>query len=85
MRESSKLSRHEVNAITAYLTSRVRQFFVFEGATSQLRQLVATSSVFDVKEERGSSDDGSSSDDESIELLYKIDAPEARSGVCSDG
>lgn len=40
VREQSRLTRQEVNAITAYLISRVRPFFIFENATSQLRQLV---------------------------------------------
>ena len=81
VRENSKLTRHEVNAITAYLTSRVKQFFVFEGATSQLRQLVAMSTVFDANDDFGKgSDDGTESSFESHELLYKIDDPE----VCFD-
>ena len=81
MRENNKLTRHEVNAITAYLTSRIKQFFIFEGATSQLRQLVGMSSVFDAAEgELGaSSDDGSTAPSEdTAKLLYRIDDPDVR-------
>jgi hypothetical protein len=81
VRENAKLTRHEVNAITAYLTSRVKPFYLFEGATSQLRQLVGMSSVFDAHDGLGSADSndsGSESDKGSNELLYKIDDANVR-------
>lgn len=71
-REHSKLNRQEVHAITAFLTGRVPEFAMFEGAQSQLRQLLVQSTVVD---EDDSSDDGSASADWSVdsgELINRI-------------
>lgn len=71
-REHSKLNRQEVHAITAFLTGRVKEFAMFDGAQSQLRQLLVQSTVLD---EDDSSDDDAASDDwsvESGELMNRI-------------
>ena len=76
VREHSKVTRHEVNAITGYLATRVKPFFVFEGAESQLRQLVGVSTIFDADAELASSH--SSTTAESADVLYLVDDPAVR-------
>eukprot|EP00892_Ulva_mutabilis_P005839 jgi/Ulvmu1/3627/UM017_0039.1 len=72
VREHSKLNRQEVHAITAFLVGRVKEFALFEGAQSQLRQLLVQSTVLD--EDDSSSDDAASDDwsVESGELINRI-------------
>jgi hypothetical protein len=70
VRESSRLNRPEVYAITAFLCGRVKEFAIFETAQAQLRQLVRCSTVLDVDLE-SSSDDGSVSQ-ESVDLAAQV-------------
>lgn len=71
-RENSKLNRQEVHAITAFLVGRVREFARFEGAQSQLRQLLVQSAVLDVDD--SDSDDAATSEwsVDSGELINRI-------------
>jgi hypothetical protein len=71
VRQSHKLSRHEVYAITAFLTARVAEFSVFESAPAQLRQLITESRVIDT-EDKSPSDVSSAMSDHSGELLPRL-------------
>jgi hypothetical protein len=75
-RESSKVTRNEVNAITGYLSTRVKPFYLFEGAEAQLRQLVSVSRIFDADADLRSLDSHSTA--ESADVLHLVNDPEVR-------
>jgi hypothetical protein len=75
-RERSKVTRNEVNAITGFLSNRVKPFYVFEGAEAQLRQLVGISRIFDADPDLGSFESHSTA--ESADVLHLANNPEVR-------
>lgn len=48
VRESTKLSRHEVQAVSAFLAARVKEFHPFSNTTSVLRQLIRHATILDL-------------------------------------
>jgi hypothetical protein len=78
VRQQSKLTRSEANAVTGYLCTRIKPFVVFEGAGDELRQLITHSHTFYTE----GTECVSQSSTDSVDMLIRINTVQVRAETC---